>query len=68
MASSKLAYPQITTATWVGFAVFLIVILVLYNTKARPIAILLVAIVGVGIILRFGPQVVAQLSNVNKSL
>ena len=68
MSSKQLAYPQITTATWIGFVVFLILVLVLYNTKLKPVAILLVAIVGVGIILRFGPQVVAQLSNVNKSL
>jgi hypothetical protein len=65
---AKIIYPKISTATWVGFAIFLIVVLVLYNTKAKPVAILLVAIVGIGIILRFGPEVIAQLSNVNKSV
>lgn len=61
--ATKLPYPTISTGTWIGFALFLVLILVLYNTKLKPVAIILALIIAIGIILRFEPQFVGQLKN-----
>ena len=53
-------YPTISTGTWIAFGVAMIVIMILYTTKYKPIATLLVVVVIVGILLRFEPQVVSQ--------
>ena len=60
----SITYPQISTGTWIAFGVVMIVIMVLYTTKYKPVATLLVVVVIVGILLRFEPQVVSQFKSI----